>query len=112
MMEGGIPMHEITNVWLESAGFECVMKNDTHSKWTINTELHLIDLRSGFGHWTLEIQGPNASHLTFRPTSQKQVEELCKAMGYSIGFRQCVTPSDKCPAFCNNCHNPSLQELQ
>lgn len=80
-------MNDITKEWLESVGFKCVMQNDTHSKWTINSESYLIDLRSAFGYWTLEVQGPNASHLLFRPTIQAQIEQLCNAMGYSIGFR-------------------------
>lgn len=98
-------MNDITKEWLESVGFKCVMQNDTHSKWTINSELYLIDLRSAFGYWTLEVQGPNASHLLFRPTIQAQIEQLCNAMGYSIGFRQCVNPAaNKCPGTCSNCY--------
>lgn len=82
-------MDDITYEWLESVGFECVMKNNTHSKWTIDSETHLIDLRSGFGCWTLQIQGPNASHLLFRPQTQTQVVDLCKAIGYSLISNWC-----------------------
>jgi len=76
----------ITDKWLKFVGFDCVMQNGTHSKWTINTETHLIDLRSGFGHWSLSIDGPNTLTIRCRPQCRQDIIRMCSAAGCILPY--------------------------